>query len=85
MSGKDRYALLRWENCDAADQYVNVKDLVIDEEDASQSSCNTKKHLGRRFYRRTAGLMIAAWPCGVVPMVEELYGVESLSQVHGLL
>ena len=29
--------------------------------------------------------MIAAWPCGVVPMVEELYGVESLSQVHGLL
>ena len=89
VSGKERYALLRWENCDASDQYVNVKDLLIEaiegQEDIAKSICNTKKHLGRRFYSRNAGLMIAAWPCGVVPMVEELYGVESLSQVHGLL
>ena len=85
-SGKDRYALLRWENYDADDEYVNVKDLILpDHDEQEEESCNTKKHLGRRYYRRTAGLMVGAWPCGVVPFVEELYGSESLTQVHGHL
>ena len=29
--------------------------------------------------------LIGAYPCGVIPLFAELYGSESLSQVHGLV
>ena len=49
------------------------------------TKCKTKKSVSKRFYRRTAGIMIGASPCGVIPLFEELYGCESLHQVHGRL
>ena len=47
-----------------------------------ESKCNTRKEKDKRVRRHTVGLHIAAWPCGVVPDFAELYGSESISQVH---
>ena len=92
MVGRDRYCLLTWENHEMEDQYVKAEELVFpDDEDPDEpkgiamTKCKTKKTVNKRFYRRTAGIMIGASPCGVIPLFEELYGCESLHQVHGRL
>ena len=32
-----------------------------------------------------AGVMLGAWPCGIIVLLGELFGSESLSQVYALL
>ena len=41
-----------------------------------QPTCNTRKSRDKRVKRHTVGLLIGASPCGVVRLMEELYGCE---------
>ena len=51
--------------------------------EAMKSSCNTRKVRDKRDRRHTAGVLISAKPCGIIPHVDELFGCESIKQVHG--
>ena len=31
------------------------------------------------------GILVGAYPCGIITLFDELYGSESLSQVHGII
>ena len=84
-SGYQQYGLLTWDGQGPADSYVKIQDLILPEEQERHTSCNTEKHFGRRFYRHSAGIFIGAFPCGVIPLYAELFGSESLTQVHGLV
>ena len=84
--GSGLYYLLSWDKTDAPDYYVSENDFVISpEEEAKMISCNTKKSHGARFCKTSAGIMVGAYPCGTIPLFDELYGVESVSQVYGIL
>ena len=47
------------------------------------STCNTRKVKDKRERRHTAGILISAKPCGIIPHIDELYVSESINQVHG--
>ena len=51
--------------------------------EALKSSCNTRKVRDKRDRRHTAGISISAKPCAIIPHVDELFGCESIKQVHG--
>ena len=51
--------------------------------EAMKSTCNTRKVRDKRDRRHTAGILISAKPCGIIPHVDELFGCESIKQVHG--
>ena len=48
-----------------------------------KSTCNTRKVRDKRDRRHTAGILISAKPCGIIPHVDELFLCESINQVHG--
>ena len=58
---------------------------MLDAERGEEDKCNTRKNKPSLFYRRSGGIFIASWPCGVVTLFAELYKTESTSQVHGIL
>ena len=73
---------------------TSVKDTFASEElfsmnadalcsEALRSTCNTRKIRDKRDRRHTAGILISAKPCGIIPHVDELFGCESIKQVHG--
>ena len=92
-AGSATYYLLTWDDSEASDQYVPAADFLIGkvEEDEigsntheeQQRQCNTRKHHGARYCQTSAGILIGAFPCGVIPLFAELFGVESISQVYG--
>ena len=51
--------------------------------DTNQTVCNTRKSRDKRVKRHTVGLLIGSYPCGIVVLVEELFGSEAISQVYG--
>ena len=51
--------------------------------EAMRSTCNTRKVRDKRDRRHTAGILISSKPCGIIPHVDELFGCESIKQVHG--
>ena len=57
------------------------KQLTLKEETNLTTTCNTQKHHGRQFYRRSCGILIGAYTCGLIQFFTQLYGSESLSQV----
>ena len=58
---------------------------VENDDDGVALRCNTKKDKDTRFHRHTAGIFIGCWPCGICVLWDELYGTESISQVHGII
>ena len=66
--------------------YVPESDFIISPtEEERTASCNTLKSHGAKFCKSTCGILVGAFPCGIIPLFEELYGVESISQVYGIL
>ena len=57
------------------------QDILPEEE--LKSTCNTRKVRDKRDRRHTAGILISAKPCGIIPHVDELFVCESINQVHG--
>ena len=48
-------------------------------------TCNTKKTKDKRDRRHIVGILLGTKPCGTVILFNELYGSESMTQVHGSL
>ena len=44
-------------------------------------SCRTRKSRDKRICRWNVGIFLGAYPCGIVPLWDELFGSESISQV----
>ena len=70
------------------------------EHEGGPLTCNTRKDKDSRFHRHTAGIFIGShsvnlngnhvfnvgcWPCGVCVLWDELYGTESVTQLHGII
>ena len=51
--------------------------------ETNETVCNTRKSRDKRVKRHTVGLLIGTYPCGVVVLVDELFGSEAVSQVCG--
>ena len=47
-------------------------------------TCQTRKSRDKRICRWNVGIFLGAFPCGVVPLWDELFGSESISQVYGV-
>ena len=82
-AGSAVYYLLTWDGTDAAEEFVPQEDFNFDDvrEEADESTCNTQKHHGARMCHTSCGILIGCYPCGVIPLFEELFGSESKSQV----
>ena len=84
--GNGKYFLLTWEQSSEPDTYVPESDFVISPaEEETLASCNTRKHHGARFCNTSAGIFVGAFPCGTIPLFEEIHGVESISQCYGIV
>ena len=47
-------------------------------------TCGTRKSRDKRICRYNVGIFLGAFPCGTVPLWDELFGLESISQVYGV-
>ena len=47
-------------------------------------SCRTRKSRDKRICRWNVGIFLGAYPCGIVPLWDELFGSESTSQFYGV-
>ena len=88
-NGTEIYIELDWNQNDNSKEVLDVEedlfdidaDRLCDEE--LRSSCNTRKVKDKQNRRHTAGILISSKPCGIIPHVDELFGSESIKQVHG--
>ena len=48
-------------------------------------TCNTRKSRDKRVKMHTLGILLGMAPCGIVRIVSELFGSESISQVYGIV
>ena len=64
------------------DNFFNIatEDGVIVE-----NTCGTRKSRDKRVKAASLGLLIGAYPCGTVPLFEELYNSEGIAQVHAIV
>lgn len=75
-------------NCSAYDIHISERDIgklhasCINVDDATK--CNTRKDKFR-FYKRSAGIILAAYPCQHIRMLEEVFNSESITQVYAYL
>ena len=88
-NGTEMYIELEWSQTDLTKKVFEMEESLFDIdadklcEDEMKSSCNTRKVRDKRNRRHTAGILISARPCGLIPHVDELFGCESIKQVHG--
>ena len=85
--GTETHVILTYEDNKELEIFVPSENLVDPEKEYQQTSttCNTRKDVGSLYYRRSAGIFVMSWPCGVVPFFSEIFGTENVSQVHGLI
>ena len=50
-----------------------------------KNTCGTRKSRDKRVKAASLGLLIGAYPCGTVPLFDELFNSEGIAQVHGIL
>ena len=62
------------------DENIFIQDEINNLVNVETSACNTRKDVDKRSRRHTCGILIGAYPCGVVPLIDELFGSESTSQ-----
>ena len=90
-SGTEIFQHLEWKTSGLDSEALKLRDgeslFDIDqdklEQDEILSTCNTRKVRDKRDRRHTAGILISATPCGRIPHVDELFGCETIQQVHG--
>ena len=90
-SGTEIFQHLEWKTSGLDSEALKLRDgeslFDIDqdklEQDEILSTCNTRKVRDKRDRRHTAGILITATPCGQIPHVDELFGCETIQQVHG--
>ena len=69
--GQDFFKIASGDDGDEGDNVV-LPDLT----------CRTRKSRDKRICRWNVGIFLGAFPCGIVPLWDELYGSESTSQVN---
>ena len=90
-SGTEIFQHLKWKTSGVDSETLKLCDgesiFDIDqdklEQDKILSTCNTMKIRDKHDRRHTAGILILATPCGRIPHVDELFGCETIQQVHG--
>jgi hypothetical protein len=88
-NGAEMFIELEWNQKDKSKEILEVEEDLFDIDadklcaDLLKSSCNTRKVKDKRDRRHTAGILISTKPCGIIPHVDELYGSETIKQVHG--
>ena len=87
IEGQQKHIELTWDNDETLPEFIPGPNLVDPQKEYEEceTNCKTRKDIGSLYHRRTAGIFIAAWPCGTIAFVVEIYGTENISQVHGLL
>ena len=84
--GTQREICLTWEDEEGLEEYVPSSHFIVKDKEYKDlnSECNTKKDQ-TRMYRRSAGMFMGSWPCGVVCLFEEIFNTENISQVNGIM
>ena len=88
-NGTEMYIELEWNQKDTTKEVLKVDEHLFDIdadklcEDELKSSCKTRKVKDKRDRRHTARILISTKPCLIIPHVDELFGGESIKQVHG--
>ena len=81
-----KHHYLKWGNTEGdwlSEDFFKILNADGELVETSQTVCNTRKSRDKRYKRHTVGLLIGAYPCGIVTLVEELFGSEAVSQVYG--
>ena len=89
QAGKDAYFQIDWTSGTGEKLRLEDNESLFDldadklSDEVLKSTCNTRKNKDKRDRRHTAGILISSRPCGIIPHVDELFGCESINQVHG--
>ena len=85
-SSGTRYHFLTWEGEKGGQWYgEDFFTLAGGEDDQLRLpdlACRTRKSRDKRICRWNVGIFLGAFPCGIVPLWDELFGSESISQAE---
>ena len=87
--GNSKYHYLGWSG-EKGGRWLGEDFFTVASEDGGimstiKSACDTRKSRDKRVKAASLGLLIGAYPCGIVPLFDELYNSEGIAQVHGIL
>ena len=89
-SSRTQYHFLTWEGEQGGQWHgedffkLAGGDDFVDSVQFPDLSCQTRKSRDKRICRWNVGIFLGTFPCGVVPLWDELFGSESTSQVYGV-
>ena len=79
---------LSWDGIDGG-EWLRESVFSLEKSEAAEmlamSSCNTLKDKDKRSRRHSVGIFIGAFPCGIVPFFDEIFGSECTSQTYGII
>ena len=84
--GGVKYHYLKWGAKDGdwlSEEFFQIIGDDGDIVDTHEPLCNTRKSRDKRVKQHTVGLLLGSAPCGIVRLLEELFGSEAISQVYG--
>ena len=90
LTNGSSYHYLTWEGEEGgswlSDDFFSLvgNDEASITKDFPDLSCGTRKSRDKRVCRYNVGIFLGAFPCGIVPLWDELFGCESISQVYGV-
>ena len=87
--GNSQYHYLSWTG-EKGGRWLGEDFFKIASEDGGvmstiKNTCGTRKSRDKRVKAASLGILIGAYPCGIVPLFDELYNSEGIAQVHGIL
>ena len=87
--GDSQYHYLGWTG-EKGGRWLGEEFFKIASEDGGvmstiKNTCGTRKSRDKRVKAASLGLLIGAYPCGTVPLFDELFNSEGIAQVHGIL
>ena len=87
--GNSKYHYLGWTG-EKGGRWLGEDFFSVASEDGGimstiQNTCGTRKSRDKRVKAASLGLLVGAYPCGIVPLFDELYNSEGIAQVHGIL
>ena len=83
-----KHHYLKWGEAEGdwlSEDFFKIMNEDVELVETHEPECNTRKSRDKRVKRHTVGLLVGASPCGVVRLVEELFGCEAISQVYGIV
>ena len=85
LTNGSKYHFLTWEGEEGGNWvYADFFSNITDDGEFNDLTCGTRKSRDKRICRYIVGIFLGAFPCGIVPLWDELFGSESISQVYGV-